>query len=75
VSLARVFRLKEYASLQLRVEMQNIFNRTAIPNPVIQLNTPQQVNSQGQPISGFGYSNAINAGGQRTGQIVARLSF
>jgi len=75
MSLARIFRMKEYASLELRVEMQNLFNRTAIPNPTIQLNVPQTVNSQGQPTAGYGYSNAINAGGQRTGQIVAKIRF
>jgi hypothetical protein len=74
MSLARIFRIKEEASLQLRVELQNVFNRTRIPNPSNQLNVPQTV-VNGVPIAGFGYSNAINAGGQRGGQIVARFSF
>jgi hypothetical protein len=74
MSLARIFRIKEGMSLQLRVELQNVFNRTRIPNPTNQLNVPQTM-ANGVPIAGFGYSNAINAGGQRTGQIVARFSF
>jgi len=75
MSLARIFRLKENVNLQLRVELQNVFNRTRIPNPTVQLNVPQTTNASGQPIAGFGYTNAINAGGQRGGQIVARFSF
>src|SRR6185312_15828198 len=34
LSLARVFRIKERASLQIRAEFTNIFNRTEINNPV-----------------------------------------
>ncbi len=76
MSLARIFRLKENVNLQLRVELQNVFNRTRITNPASQLNVPQTWNSGHTAIvSGFGYANAINATGQRSGQIVARISF
>ncbi len=75
MSLARIFKFKEKASLQLRVEMQNVFNRTRLPNPAIQLNAPQKVDANGLPVSGFGYTNPANAAGQRGGQIVARINF
>jgi hypothetical protein len=76
MSLARIFRLREKVSLQLRVEMQNVFNRTRISNPSNQLNVPQTWNAAHTSIvSGFGYANAINATGQRSGQIVARITF
>jgi hypothetical protein len=75
MSLGRVFRFTEAMNLSLRIELQNVFNRTRIPNPSNQLNVPQQTNASGVPIAGFGYSNAINGGGQRTGQIVAQFRF
>jgi hypothetical protein len=74
MSLARVFTLKEGVSLQIRVELQNVFNRTVIPN-AFNLAVFPQLTANGVPTSGFGYSNAINAGGQRTGQLVARINF
>jgi hypothetical protein len=74
LSLARIFSFKEGMNLMLRVELQNVFNRTRIPNAFNQATFPQQT-VNGVPISGFGYSNAINTANQRTGQIVARFSF
>ncbi len=73
-SLARIFRITEGAQLSLRVELQNVFNRTRITNPSNQLNV-QPTLRNGVAIAGFGYSNAINATGQRSGQIVARINF
>jgi hypothetical protein len=75
MSLARVFRIREGMNLSLRVELMNVFNRTRIPNPSNQLNVPQVVGSSGSIVSGFGYANAINAAGERTGQIVAQFRF
>jgi hypothetical protein len=75
MSLARIFSIREGMILQLRVELQNVFNRTRIPNPSSGYISPQLTNAQGVAYSGFGYSNAINAGGERTAQIVARFSF
>jgi hypothetical protein len=75
MSLARIFRVREGMDLQLRVELQNVFNRTHIPNPFSSLTLPQLTTPTGAAYSGFGYSNAINAGGERTAQIVARFNF
>jgi hypothetical protein len=74
LSLARIFTVKEGVTLQLRVELQNVFNRTFIPN-AFNLAVFPQTTVNGVPITGFGYSNAINAAGERTGQIVARFNF
>jgi len=69
INLARNFSFKEGVTLQLRAELNNIFNRTRIPNPFSQAVLPGL----------FGNSNlfsaATNAAGQRTGQIVMRLTF
>jgi hypothetical protein len=69
MSLARVFAIREGMSLQLRVELNNVFNRTHIPNPQTAVVIPGI----------FGNSNfagmALNAGGERTGQIVMRFNF
>jgi hypothetical protein len=64
-------------SLSIRVELNNMFNRTRIPVPSNSMLLPKAYNpSTGLPSSGFGYtSNYINAGGQRTGQLVARFQF
>jgi hypothetical protein len=76
MSLERVFRFKESMSLNLRVELNNVFNRTVIPPPDNFMNLPQTRDENGNAISGFGYaSNWINGGGQRTGQLVARFNF
>jgi hypothetical protein len=74
MSLARIFTVREGMALSLRVELQNVFNRTHIPNASNGIILPQ-LTRNGVPYSGFGYSNAINAGGQRTAQIVARFNF
>jgi hypothetical protein len=79
MSLERVFRLgKEITrSLTVRAELNNLFNRTRIPIPSGTFNfIPPGYDANGNLSSGFGYaSNWINAGGQRTGQLVVRLNF
>jgi hypothetical protein len=77
LSLGRAFRLTEVASLNLRVEFTNIWNRLVMNNPTSTNAAATQVeNSAGKPVSGFGYINtgstAINP---RMGQIVARIQF
>ncbi len=86
LSLGRVFQIREGMKLQVRIEMMNVFNRVRIPNPDetgFGSGTNNITNKQkrqgdlpnGATISGFGYINAINAGGQRSGQIVMRFTF
>jgi hypothetical protein len=77
LSLGRLFRIKERASLQVRAEFTNVFNRTEVNNPTATnpLATPTR-NGAGQTTAGFGY---INVGTlfspPRAGQLVARFQF
>jgi hypothetical protein len=75
LSLARIFRLREGMNLSIRIELMNAFNRVLIPNPSAgnALETQRRY-ADGRTQSGFGYVNAINTGGQRTGQLVARFN-
>ncbi len=76
MSLERIFRIRERANLSIRVELNNVFNRTHIPVPSNSMVLPQTTDANGHATSGFGYtSNWINAAGQRTGQLVARFNF
>ncbi len=80
LSLGRIFPLREGVNLQFRIELMNAFNRVRIPNPGIDFNSnnatlPQIKNPDGTTSFGFGRIDAINAGGQRTGQIVMKLDF
>jgi hypothetical protein len=63
VSLARNFRFKERASLQIRAEFSNIFNRAGInvPTATNAFATPTKVN--GQTTGGFGYISPAAVGG------------
>jgi hypothetical protein len=75
MSLERIFRIKETRTVTIRAELQNVFNRTRIPVPFNSMVLGQTV-VNGQAVSGFGYTPGyINAGGQRSGQIVARFNF
>jgi hypothetical protein len=77
ISLGRVFRVKERASLQIRAEFTNMFNRTEMNNPVAAnpLATPSR-NSAGQTLSGYGYINVGTVfSTPRQGQLVARFQF
>jgi hypothetical protein len=73
--------MKERMSLNLRVEFNNVFNRTYLNNPTAAGYTaPQSKNpATGLNSGGFGYINlavASNQAGQpRNGTIVARLTF
>jgi hypothetical protein len=82
MSLGRIFRLTERASLNLRIEFNNIFNRIRVPGfasffgdtssnaALTQIKDPT-----GKPVTGFGYINTGGGTMERTGQIVARLQF
>jgi hypothetical protein len=77
MSLERVFRFREGMSLSIRAELNNVFNRTQIPSPSNSMLLPKGYDpTTGLPSSGFGYTSGyINAGGQRTGQLVLRFRF
>jgi hypothetical protein len=77
MSLGRIFRFREQRSLQLRIELSNVFNRVHMSNPTATNALQTQIkNSAGKPTSGFGYINtAAVASPARNGQLVARFSF
>jgi hypothetical protein len=78
-SFGRMFRIREAMSLNVRVEFQNIFNRTEVNDP--SSTNPlqaQTVNSAtGQTTAGFGYINTLGTtfAAPRQGMIVARFLF
>jgi hypothetical protein len=79
LSLARNFRVKERANLQIRAEFTNIFNRTETNNPTIVNAAATQTTNNGQTLAGFGYINTAALAAPlrqpRQGQIVARFTF
>ncbi len=81
-NFSRNFRLKEKIQLNVRVEFNNVFNRTRLPNPSIAGNfnsTPTKFTSgasAGLYSGGFGTYNVLSGlTGQRNGTFVARLTF
>jgi hypothetical protein len=83
INLGRTFRITEKASLQVRVDFDNVFNRTYVNDPdSTNAKATQTVDPKtGQVISGFGRINTatvltsgVNAL-PRQGTIVARLRF
>jgi hypothetical protein len=79
MAFGRAFRIREAMSLNLRVEFQNIFNRTEVNNPTAtNPQATQTVNPvSGQTTAGFGYINTLGTtfGMPRQGMIVARFQF
>ncbi len=85
MNLARLFRIREGMTLSIRVELFNVFNRVVMPyvgtgsdpfrTAIENSKAPQQFDANGKTVSGFGYVDALNTAGQRTGQIVARFTF
>jgi hypothetical protein len=77
LSVGRVFRIKERASLQIRAEFTNIFNRTEFNNPTVTnpLATPT-TSGTGQTTAGYGYiNNGTTFSAPRQGQLIARFQF
>lgn len=79
LNFGRTFHFKERASLNIRMEFSNVFNRTYLNNPLTTGYTLNQVFRNGATTPGFGYINpavASNQFGQpRSGVIVARFQF
>jgi hypothetical protein len=77
LSLGRVFRIKERASLQIRAEFTNIFNRTEFNNPTVTNPLATQTTSgTGQTTAGYGYiNNGTTFSAPRQGQFIARFQF
>jgi hypothetical protein len=79
MNFGRTFRIREKVSLNVRAEFFNVFNRVNLgtPNSSNPLATVSTNNATGA-ISGFGYysiGSTSNLGGQRNGQLVARIRF
>ena len=86
MSFGRIFPLAREGrvNLNVRIEFQNVFNRTFLSTPTATNPTAttffNNTFANGQPgalSSGFGYVNSVNGAGSqpRNGQIVARLQF
>ena len=76
MSLGREFRIKERATLQIRAEFTNIFNRTEMNNPTSVDALATQTRNTGLTTAGFGYiNNGTVFMAPRQGQLVARFQF
>jgi hypothetical protein len=77
LSIARNFRIKERATIMIRAEFNNAFNRTQNPNPSNSLSrTTPLADTQGRYTAGFGTINTTgNVGNQRQGTLVVRVTF
>ena len=77
MSLGRIFRIKERATVNLRMEFTNVFNRTEMNNPTAtNAQATQALSASGQPTAGFGYINTGTvAQPPRQGLIVGRFQF
>ena len=73
MSIARTFRFKERATLMLRAEFTNIFNRTGInvPSFTAPLSTPTTDRLTGMTTGGFGYISPAAVGGSNTNPAAA----
>jgi hypothetical protein len=71
MSLGRIFRIRERATVNLRMEFTNVFNRTEMNNP-----TSTNAQATQTATAGFGYiSTATTFSPPRQGSIVARFQF
>ena len=71
MSLARSFRFKERASLMIRAEFTNIFNRTGLNYPTSTNAFATQTMANGLTTGGFGYINPAAVGGNGTNPAAA----
>ena len=76
LSLGRVFRIKERATVMIRAEFNNALNRTQIPTPSTARNANFNRAPDGRYTSGFGTINTTgNVAGERQGTLVLRFQF
>ena len=77
-NFGRNFRLREKATLQLRVDWTNMFNRLELPQPTTTGYTAAATKVNGIYTGGFGTvvptaGNGI--AGMRSGQVIVRITF
>jgi len=77
LGLGRLFRIKERATINLRAEFTNIFNRTEVGNPTsTNILATQTRNPTGQTTAGFGFINTSSVFAQpRQGDLIIRIRF
>jgi len=83
LGIGRLFHIKERATLNIRAEFTNVFNRAQMPNPTSTNAAQTQVTSNGVPTAGFGFIATRNIGAtnsqqlptSRQGSVVARFTF
>jgi hypothetical protein len=83
LGLGRLFHIKERATLNIRAEFTNVFNRAQMPNPTSTNAAATQLQPGGVPSAGFGFVATGNIGAtnsqqlptSRQGSVVARLTF
>jgi hypothetical protein len=85
LGLGRIFRVKERAQLNIRMEFTNIFNRAEAPNPTATNAAQTQTRNPvtGATTAGFGFINTSTIGAStpvgtatsRQGTIVGRFTF
>jgi hypothetical protein len=71
MSLARSFRIKERASIMIRGEFSNIFNRTGLNVPTSNNAFATQTSKGGLTTAGFGYIDRASVGGNSTNPAAA----
>lgn len=76
MAFGRVFRINERANVNIRLEFNNIFNRTQQVNPVSANALATQTTTAGKTSAGFGWINTASVvNPPRNGTLVARLTF
>lgn len=76
MAFGRTFRVKERANLNIRLEFNNIFNRTYPVNPVSANAQATQTITNGKTSAGFGWINTSSVlNPPRNGTLVARFQF
>jgi hypothetical protein len=83
LGIGRLFHIKERATLNIRAEFTNVFNRAQMPNPTSTNAAQTQVTNNGVPTAGFGFVATGNIGAtnsqqlptSRQGSVVARFTF
>ena len=78
LNVGRTFRFTETINFNVRVEFQNAFNRTRLPQPNATANQGSRVVTLGNGIITGGYGTVVPIGGtadSRTGLFVGRLTF
>ncbi|HEY6346786.1 MAG TPA: TonB-dependent receptor [Bryobacteraceae bacterium] len=76
-NFGRTVRIRERASLNVRAEFTNVFNRTEVNNPTsTNAGATQTRNSAGQTTGGFGWINTTSVlAPPRAGTLIARFQF